>query len=281
MKLDKLQLKKLIKEVIREAEGMMAVRKEADEPSDSPEGGKEGPLPAGDDDAMKHSREAEKHAGETTVKLTVRGVKPGRAYKDFLAKVAYDAKMADLEAIHAEISKGGTTIDSMDIGDLKRAQQQAPAAKATGGKPQIDLTNLSPEEQAQWNDPNTPKDELKRLYRLSKIKPGEKEDEWKALTAKDMEAERAKAQRRKAMLAAGTLEMMPIDPSNPESPQVPKDSSLWTDKEWDMATQGGEAQTAVAASGQKAGQQVYRPSFKKADRKGGRHVFAPINYNRQ
>lgn len=284
MKLDKRLLKKLIKEVIREAEGMAAGEDDTNQE-----------LPKGDDETMKHSREAEKKAGETTVTLTVRGVKPGRAYKDFLAKIAYQAKMADLDAIHAEIERNGSPIETMDIGELRAAQQHAAtkqdAPKVSNIPDDFNLQNLSPEEQQEWNtllqtDPATLdpaekakwKEDAKRLYRLSKIRPGEKEGEWKDMTSRDVEKERVKARERAAKLAAGTLKMRPVNPEDPSSPEIPVDSSLWTDKEWDMATAGGEAKTSVDP---KTGKSVYRPSFKKSDRAKGRTVFAPISYSKQ
>jgi hypothetical protein len=282
MKLDKRLLKKLIKEVIREAEGMDAAAGE-ETPTSEPKGTS--------DDTMKHSRGQEKKEEDTMIQLTLRGLKPGKAYKKVMSQMAHDAKMADLEVIHAELKRAGKTVDSMDIGELERSKPAEQKPKVSNIPDDFNLQNLSPEEQQEWNtllqtDPSTLgpaekakwKEDAKRLYRLSKIRPGEKEGEWKDMTSRDVEKERVKARERAAKLAAGTLKMRPVNPEDPNSPEIPVDSSLWTDKEWDMATSGGEAKTAVDP---KTGKAVYRPSFKKTDRAKGRTVFAPISYSRQ
>jgi len=154
-------LKRLIKEVIREVDAMAAEKPTATEPKGT------------SDDTMKHSVAADKRRGDLLVKLSLKGLKSGPALKKFLAKLAYDAKMADLEAIHAEIEKSqtGQRVASMDITDLQQA------AKGS--------------EEDKWD--TSP-------YRRPRpeVVPGSGEAEWKAMTARDVAAARAKAKERKA-----------------------------------------------------------------------------------
>lgn len=158
MNIKKSLLKKLIKEVIKEVDATLS------EPSQ--------PQVGASDDTMKHSIEAEKHKGDLMVKLSLRGVKSGPALKKFLGRLAHDAKMADLQAIHAEIEKaGGKKIASMDISDLE--------------------ANRPEDEEDKWDISPYKK-------KAPPIEPGSGEAEWKAMTARDMAAARAKAKARKA-----------------------------------------------------------------------------------
>lgn len=156
-------LKRLIKEVIREVDALAT-----EKPSTSAEGPK-----GTSDDTMKHSVAAEKKRGDLMVTLSLKGLKSGPALKKFLAKLAYDAKMNDLEAIHAEIEKSATgqKVASMDITDLQQASK---------GDPE-DKWDTSP-------------------YRRPRpeIVPGSGEAEWKAMTARDVAAAREKAKQRRA-----------------------------------------------------------------------------------
>lgn len=243
------QLKILIKEVLQEIEGMVrevepSTPDPKDNPSDSPEGPVEDPSP----NAMKHSRERQQKSGEAEIKLTLRGLKPGKAYKKVMAALAHQAMMADLEVIHAEIESGGKTLDSMDITQLK---QELPSEKSKpkSNLPQINLQNLEQDQQAQWNDPNLPADERKRLYRLSKIAPGERAGEWEKATADDVQGARDKAKLKAAKIAAGTYD--------------PQDTSLWTDKEWDAYNQDqDDVQTYGAETGLKSAGK-YKPGLSK------------------
>lgn len=153
-------LKRLIKEVIREVDALAA------EPTTEPKGSGE--------DTMKHSIAAEKKRGDLLVKLSLKGLKSGPALKKFLARMAYDAKMNDLEAIHAEIEKSATgqKVASMDITDLQQA---------TKGAGDEDKWDTSP-------------------YRRPRpeVVPGSGEAEWKAMTARDVAAAREKAKQRRA-----------------------------------------------------------------------------------
>lgn len=154
-------LKRLIKEVIKEVDA--ALTEPPPPPADS---GKGSP-----DDTMKHSVAAEKHRGDLMVKLSLKGVKSGPALKKFLGQLAYDAKMNDLHAIHAEIEKSnGQKVASMDISDLEANR---------------------PREDDKFDD-----SPFKR--KAPPVEPGSGEAEWKAMTARDVAAGRAKAKARKA-----------------------------------------------------------------------------------
>jgi len=185
--MNKDQLKFLIKEVIREAEEMTAGDPEANS----------GEEPKGSPDSMKHSAAVDKKHGDTMMTFTLRGLKPGKRYKEILAKMAYDAKQADLDVIHAEINKGGKPIDSMDIGELKANQPDD----------ENDKFDTSP---------------TKSITRTtSKEKPpmqGSPED-WESMGGRDMDATRAKTKLKQSKIASGTYD--------------PNDTSLWTDHEWD------------------------------------------------
>lgn len=187
MKLNKALLKKLINEVIREAEEMSAENPQANSTEE----------PRGDDSVMKHSRDVEKKHGDTMIKLTLKGLKPGKAYKKIMAKMAYDAKASDLEVIHAEIEKNGKPIDSMDIGELNATRPEDPDDK-------FDTTAAK-----------------SVTRKTSKEKPPIQGDpaDWERLGQQDIAASQEKVRLKKSKIAAGTYD--------------PNDTSLWTDKEWD------------------------------------------------
>ena len=242
MNITKHQLTRLIQEVISEAEEMS---------KEEPSSGKE-PV-KGDPESMKHSVAHGEKSSETAIKLTIRGLKPGKAYKNFMSKLVYVAKLADLEVIKADIEKGGKSVMSISSNELKRGTEKQ---TKTWKGPEVNLTNLSPEEREQFADPELSPEERNRLIRLSRIAPGQDEEQWNQMTARDKETEKAKLRKRDAMLKAGTLE------TDPET-GLPLDNTLWTDREWDKFNLGGDVKTATQATGEKAGKQVYRPGFGK------------------
>jgi hypothetical protein len=187
MKLNKALLKKLINEVIREAEEMSAENPQANSTED----------PKGDDSVMKHTRDVEKKQGETLMTFTLRGLKPGKRYKEIMAKMAYNAKQADLDVIHAEIEKNGKPVDTMDIGELNAMRPEDP-------DDQFDTTAAK-----------------SVTRKTSKEKPPIQGDpaDWERLGNQDIAASQEKVRLKKAKIAAGTYD--------------PNDTSLWTDKEWD------------------------------------------------
>jgi hypothetical protein len=244
-------IKMLVKEVLQELEASPFSVREADtdQPSDSPMGEKEPQDPS--PDTMKHAIGAEKHQGDVEMILTLKGVKPGKAYKKAMAMLAHQAKMADLEVIHAEIERAGKPIETMDAEELKaNAPTPEEPVKKQGGLPSVNMQNFTDEERAEWLDPNTSLERKKALYRLSKIAPGEKSAEWKSATEKDVVDAREKERLKKAKIAAGTYD--------------PSDTSLWTDKEWDAYNQdSGDVQTYGAETGLKSAGK-YKPGLSKA-----------------
>lgn len=215
MKINKTQLNKLIKEVMAEMEVM------SEETPKYQSSGEKG----GNNDSMKHSTNFEKEygsLGDTVINLGVKGIKKGNAHviKDFLAQVAYDAKLMDLEIIHAEMEKGGKEILSLSSDQLERE----PHSEKQDKYADVNLNNLSPEEQAKWSNPNLDPVERRTLYRLSKIKQGERASEWEEMGRIDAEKTKLKQRQKAAAIAAGTFS--------------PYDDTLWTDREWDLYNQG-------------------------------------------
>ena len=278
MKINKSQFKALIREVLDEIETIVYEM----DPSFSPPSEKDEPK-SGEDipkdpnpDIMKHSREQEKKAQETAIVLKLKGLKPGKKYRKVMARMASDAAMADLEVIHAEIEKGGKTVDSMDITQLKQEMPpREPEKKQVGGRPEIPLQNLTPEERAEWMNPNTTKDRLKALHRLAQIVPGERAGEWEKATQKDVEDARERARVRASKLAAGTLETY----TDPETKlTLPTDTSLWTDKEWDAYNTAQDIQRYPTGETPSGGSET-EPKLKSAGKykprlssKGGRKL---------
>ena len=163
------QLKKLIREVIHEIDGMSA--------------GKPTKEPEIDDDGTKFATKFEKERRGTVVKLKVNGLKDSQI-KKILGKLSWQAKKNDLDVIHAEIERDGRKVASMDASELQaKAKEEEPSDETPSGE--------------------TPED------RLAKIQQGEKEPEWKAATEKDLVTAREKAKLRAAKLAAGTLKLDP------------------------------------------------------------------------
>ena len=171
------QLKKLIKEVIREVESEPAEKE-----------------PEAPDTGMHHATSFQKKQEDTVIKLTLRGLKPGKRYKDMMANMAWQAKKEDLDVIHAEIEKAGKPVVTMDAGEIQSKSKE---------EPEEEPSQLSPEE------------------RLARIQKGEKEPEWKAATAKDLADARAKEKLKAAKIAAGTY-----DP-NDTSLWTDKDWDAW------------------------------------------------------
>ena len=222
-------LKKLIKEVIREAEEMAS----SDPKSNSGSESKPNDDTSG---TMKQTLQHEKEYG-TTITLGVKGLSKGNIHilRDFIKQAAWDAKKADLEVISAEVNKDGKEVATMDISDLKVTKptfsEKDPAqAAAAAQKPTKPMSRMSPEE------------------RLAQILPGEREAEWKAATEKDMADTREKERRKKAKIAAGTYD--------------PEDTSLWTDKEWDAYNQTADDKEKQAKLDAEKSGQKYRPSYK-------------------
>ena len=242
--MNKDQLKKLVREVISEAEGMSAGDYE-----DTQDLVKKGLNAPGDKGGE------EKKPSDTTVTLSISGVPSYEKYKELLAAMAWAAKMAQLNAIHAEIERGGKSVLKMNKAELATAskefeeepddekQANVAALKASGlnvkgGTPspaapsaaepkaaagsfeqQVNLSNLDADEKAEWDNPKTKPARRRELVRLSKIKRGEKSADWEKATKDDEASRIAKERMKKAAIAAGTYD--------------PRDSKYWTDRQWD------------------------------------------------
>jgi len=165
--MNRTQLKKLIKEVIREVEGMDV---DTPETSTSSE-----PLP------NKTKFDTEKK--QTVIKLKVAGLRDA-SIKKILGKLTSLALKNDLEVIKAECERNGSRVAGLDASEIESKEREA--GKGDVGKK--DPSKMSPEE------------------RLAMIEPGEKEGEWKAATEKDMKDAKEKARLKKAKIAAGTYD---------------------------------------------------------------------------
>jgi hypothetical protein len=184
--MNKYQLKKLIKEVIHEVEAI------ASEPQVAAKGKEEKEM-TGSELALQKAKELGKE--KTVIQLVLRGLRPGKRFKQMLSDMAWEAKKQDLEVIHAEIRRAGTsapvvTMDSPEIQKRFRTKEDEPE----------DMSQLSPEE------------------RLARIKQGEREPEWKEMEKREREENLKKKKLKQAKIAAGTYD--------------PDDISLWTDEDW-------------------------------------------------
>jgi hypothetical protein len=195
--MNKYQLKRLVKEVIHEVEKIMTEQSATTDVDD-----KEEKEFTGSDIAMQQAKQLGKE--KTVIQLVLRGLKPGKKLKKMLADMAWEAKKADLEVIHAEIEKEGKPVVTMD-------------------SPEIEHRFRTKEEEPE--EPESPEE------RLAKIKTGEKAAEWQALTAADLASERKKVAKQRELEKLGQLKK---DPTT----GLPLDTSLWTDKQWDAWNRG-------------------------------------------
>ena len=298
--MNKQLLKKLIKEVIREANDTpsASVRTPIVEPPKKGEPPLDSPTP-NLDKALQMA--LSKPVKDEVISLRIRGIKAGApTLGEFIKDLMYNAKQDDLSLIRAEIKQKGGMPVTMDISALNKLIAAGEAGASKSQKPiknldpKFNFNNLEPDEQRQWVgkdqkqevlddlktappeevirmvDDSLSKEEKKRLYKLACIRPGEKEEEWKAATGRDIEKEKEKTRLRASKLAAGTLKM--------DKMNRPVDTSLWTDHEWDDHTKGIPSVTGKGYSNDPE----ERPSFKKTDRTGGgKKVFAPVDYSKE
>ncbi len=237
--MNKFQLKKLIKEVLREVES------EVGDPKTNTGSGKP------EDTTMKHSIGHEKEYGpmrDTFLKLKLGGINKNNSHiiRDFIAQAAHAAKMADLEVIHAELEKNGKI--GLELGDaeIKKSEAEINAeldAMAAGDKPEVDSTTGMPSRD-QWKSMSP---EARDKY----VKKGSHAAEWEKATEKDMEDTREKTRLKAAKIKAGTYD--------------PEDTSLWTDKEWD-AWNAKQDQAQTYDTGKSAGK--YKPNLSKKTAQG-------------
>ncbi len=252
--MNKIQLKKLIKEVLREVE----------DPKTNTGSGK--PEEA---DFTKHSVEAKKKADEAEITMTVRGVKPGGAFKKFLAKLTADALAADWAVLSADMNKSGVKVASMNHEDITTIANHvgkpelAPAGEGGeegGAEEEPDITTV---DKAAWKNMSPEK-------RAKYIKTGSHSEDWEKAGKKDEETKRKNAElsrRKAAKIAAGTYD--PDDQSlwtdKEKEAGEPDPTALWPDKEWD-AWNAKQDQAQTYDTGKSAGK--YKPNLSKKTAQG-------------
>ncbi len=207
----KSSLRKLIKEVLQEVE--------------SEEFGKHTAAHEKEYGGMKHPT--------LVLKLAGLNAKNSHIIKDFIGRLAYEAKLKDIEILNAELENQGKIGFSMDGPEIHKSEKEINAELDAIAAQSGEENELSPDE------------------RLSNIKTGEKAGEWQAATAKDAESQKKYARERAAAEKAGTLE---TDPNT----GLPLDTNLWTDKEWELWDTGQKS----------TGNQSYRKASTKQGRKG-------------
>lgn len=240
--MNKIQLKKLIKEVLREVES------EVEDPKTNTGSGKP------EDTTMKHSIGHEKEYGQmrdTFLKLKLGGINKNNSHiiRDFIAQAAHAAKMADLEVIHAELEKNGKIGLELDGAEIKKSEAEINAeldaiAAGMGGEDVETSTGQKMPPPEVWKKMSP---EARDKY----IKKGSHAAEWEKATEKDMKDTREKTRLKAAKIEAGTYD--------------PEDTSLWTDKEWD-AWNAKQDQAQTYDTGKSAGK--YKPNLSKKTAQG-------------
>lgn len=180
--MNKRLLKQLIKEVIKEAEQAA--------PADSTMANTMAAKNAEQDTTLR----------DTIIKLRIRGMKSGApTWKEFLGNVAYDAKMKDLEIIHAELEKSGKRVATMNAGELNAKSKDAEEDHFNTSKTKA-VTSMK-----------------------SKVKPPINpnvggSEEWEKAADRDMQAGKPKLAIKRNQMKAGTYD--------------PEETDLWSDAEW-------------------------------------------------
>jgi len=245
--MNKYQLKKLIREVLREVEGTSAGTVE--EP--------EAPLKTSPGAGLQSLEKHKKEYGDVVLKLSLGGINKNNKHivQDFIEQAAYVAAQQDLEVIHAELEKQGKigmSVDEPEI-ELQRPKMSGEDIDALLAKMEKEPSAGEMPSKTQWK-------RMSPEERDKYIKAGSHEAEWQAATQRDVEKGREKARLRAAQEKAGTLETFVINPEEPDPSKrvsLPTDTSLWTDKEWDMYNAGEDIRTASSPKGK----QAYRPRF--------------------
>jgi len=198
------QLRQLIKEVIREVE------------SDSEEGSTFSPSQLKSKTPFSSKKDSD-NPNDSILKLKLGGINKNNAaaVREFIAKVAYEAKMSHLEIIHAELEKDGKTKLDVSDSDIER-QVKKPAQGGSADKPLPKGWTKQPPDASTWNKMN---DKDRDAY----IVPGSHSDEWQAATDKDV----ANAKKKPSKITKDT----PMYNFGREG-KLPKDTSLWTDNDW-------------------------------------------------
>ena len=265
--MNKFQLKKLIKEVIREVESDVEDPK-ANSGDESSLKTKPGPG------LGKASASHEKEYGvlsDTILKLKLGGINKNNSHivKDFIAQAAHAAKMADLEVIHAELEKAGKIGLTVDEPEIKKSEEEIGAeldAMNAGDEPAIDPNTKMPSRE-DWK-------KMSPEQRDKYIKANSGEEEWDAATERDVEKTREKAKQRKAALKAGTLKTTPKQATDPKTGEkfmhdLPVNTDFWTDDEWALWDTGKMEKEKSGMGG----------SYKKSDSVQGQKGKVAANFS--
>lgn len=231
MNVKKLELKQLVREVLREMT-------EAEDPKNN------------SGDAMPNMAKHEKEYGamqDTFLKLKLGGVnkKNSHIIRDFIGQLAHQAAMQDLEIIHAELEDKGKIGMKMSAPEIKKSEAEINAEldrMATGEVEPVEPGQMPSAEQWKRMSPEE---------RAPFIKQGSHAAEWQAATEKDRQDAIEKQKRKADALAKGTYD--------------PEDTSLWTDKEWDAWNADQDAVQTYGA-GKSAGK--YKPNLSKKTAQG-------------
>jgi len=249
--MNKYQLKQLIREVIREVDGMSAGTVEA------PPSEKEPGLTTSPGAGLPHSLKHRKEYGDVVIKLSLGGINKNNRHiiHDFINQAAYVAAQQDLDVIHAELEKQGKigmSVDEPEI-ELQRPKMSGEDIDALLAKMEKEPVAGGMPSKAAWK-------KMSPEERDKYIKAGSHEAEWKAAIQKDMETARERAKEREKQRVAGTLKTFVVNPNETDPTKrisLPMDTSMWTDKEWDIYNAGEEVRMATTSKGKAA----YRPRF--------------------
>jgi hypothetical protein len=239
---------------------------------------------------------------DTVIKLKVSGLKDSQV-KKVLSRLSYDAMKNDLNVIHVELEKNGQKAASLSPEEIEAQASLAGKQQNAQEEPETVVTiqqwnRLSPEQKAEyeligddkWNE-LSPEDQEKRKRlpihiwkqmsgadRAMLIKkgmapderdlpPGQSTRDWKAAEEKDRATAVERKRKRDSLLASGNLKMDTYTKKDGTTIELPEDTGLWTDKEWDMWN-SDEIKMSTAQSGKNAGKQVYRPNLGKKTAQG-------------
>jgi len=235
--MNKIQLKKLIKEVLREVES------EVEDPKANTDSDVESIPP--------HELRKKQFGNPPTLSLSLGGMNKNNAQtlKDFIGMIAYEAGKRQLDIIHAELEKDGKIGLELDGPEIKKteaeinAELDAIAAGMDQGEVETSTGQKMPPPEV-WK-------KMSQAARDKYIKPGSHAAEWQAATEKDVEDTRKKTALKAAKIKAGTYD--------------PEDTSLWTDKEWD-AWNAKQDQAQTYDTGKMAGK--YKPNLSKKTSQG-------------
>lgn len=203
-----IQLKSLIKEVIREVESDVA-------------------DPKSNTDQIPKSLQVKNKGEEMVLKMTLRGVKPGGAFKKLMTKMAKDAALSDVEVLKSElIGKTGSRVASLspeDIDSIERQVGKSPEdssdVTSTPNKPLPKGWKKTPPSPDVWNH-------MDAKEREEYLIPASHKDEWDAAAKAD----------------AGTAKQRTAKDTNPKADlgsynfgrngKLPKNINLWTKDDW-------------------------------------------------